>query len=245
MPAGEEATPLFRQLHKALPRIYSLRSKPYNRFARLKLKCSPFISPSLPVIVALMIPMEKDIPEDLRHAPDEEILKLSLSSPAVFSILFDRYHAEFTRKAKKIVGEEYAEDLVQEAFVKIYLNAGRFKKQEGASFKSWAYRILVNACFTYYKKQKRDREATMPLDEELAELLPNFRVNVDKEFTSNYVLSILSRMPSLFANVLKAYFIEGKPQKEIAKQEGVSVGVIKTRVHRAKKEFKKVAFSLM
>ncbi|MBX4215604.1 RNA polymerase sigma factor [Candidatus Parcubacteria bacterium] len=192
-----------------------------------------------------MILREQDIPDDMKGRPDDEVLALCVSSPAVFSILYDRYHDEFVRKAKKIVGEEYAEDLVQEAFVKIYMNAARFKKQEGASFKSWGYRILMNACFTYYKKQKRDREATMPLDEELAELLPNFRTNVDKEFTGDYVLSILSRMPSLLANVLKAYFIEGKPQKEIAEAEGVSVGVVKTRVHRAKKEFKKVAFSLM
>ncbi len=193
-----------------------------------------------------MIPREKDIPEGVEDKKDEEILALSLSSPAVFAVIFDRYHDEFVRKAKKIVGEEYAEDLVQETFVKIYLNAGRFKVQVGASFKSWGYKILVNSCFSYYKKQKRDREATMPLDEELAELLPNFRTNdYDREFTLDYVLSILSRMPGILGNVLKMYFIEGKPQKEIAAQEGVSVGVIKTRVHRAKKEFKKIAFSLV
>jgi len=193
-----------------------------------------------------MIVREQDIPEELRSKKDEEILALSVSSPAVFSIIFDRYHDDFARKAKKIVGFESAEDLVQEAFVKIYLNAGRFKVQEGASFKSWAYKILINTCLSYYKKQKRDREATMPLDEELAELLPNFRTNdYDKEFTIDYVLSILSRMPGILGNVLKLYFIEGVPQKEIAAREGVSVGVIKTRVHRAKKEFKKISFSLI
>jgi len=193
-----------------------------------------------------MIVREQDIPEEIRGKKDEEVLALSVSTPAVFSIIFDRYHDDFVRKAKKIVGEESAEDLVQEAFVKIYLNAGRFKVQVGASFKSWAYKILINTCLSYYKKQKRDREATMPLDEELAELLPNFRTNdYDKEFTVDYVLSILSRMPGILGNVLKMYFIEGKPQKEIAELEGVSVGVIKTRVHRAKKEFKKISFSLI
>src|SRR3970040_760648 len=124
-----------------------------------------------------MILRESEIDDGIRAKPDEEILALSLSSPAAFSVLFDRYHDDFARKARKIVGEESAEDLVQEAFVKIYLNAGRFRVQEGASVKSWAYKILVNACFTYYKKQKRVKEATMPLDPELAELLPNFRTN--------------------------------------------------------------------
>jgi len=47
-------------------------------------------------------------------------------------------------------------------------------------------------------------------------------------------------MPEHLGRVLKLHFIEGRPQEEIAKMEGVSVGAIKTRVHRAKKEFKKI-----
>jgi DNA-directed RNA polymerase specialized sigma24 family protein len=47
-------------------------------------------------------------------------------------------------------------------------------------------------------------------------------------------------MPPLFAQALNAFFIEGKPQEQIAKEEGVSVGAIKTRVHRAKQEFQRL-----
>ena len=42
------------------------------------------------------------------------------------------------------------------------------------------------------------------------------------------------------AKALASFFIEGKSQEEMAREEGVSVGAIKTRVHRAKAEFKKV-----
>jgi DNA-directed RNA polymerase specialized sigma24 family protein len=44
--------------------------------------------------------------------------------------------------------------------------------------------------------------------------------------------------------VLELHFIEGHPQEEVARKEGVSVGAIKTRVHRAKKELKKIADTL-
>jgi len=40
--------------------------------------------------------------------------------------------------------------------------------------------------------------------------------------------------------MLTAFFIEGKTQEEIAEAEGVSVGAIKTRVHRAKDEFRRI-----
>ena len=47
-------------------------------------------------------------------------------------------------------------------------------------------------------------------------------------------------MPAVMARALSAFFIEGKTQEEMAKAEGLSVGAIKTRVHRAKKEFRRV-----
>jgi DNA-directed RNA polymerase specialized sigma24 family protein len=50
-------------------------------------------------------------------------------------------------------------------------------------------------------------------------------------------------MPEQLARVLRLHFIEGLPQQLIAEREAVSVGAIKTRVHRAKAEFKRVAES--
>jgi DNA-directed RNA polymerase specialized sigma24 family protein len=51
--------------------------------------------------------------------------------------------------------QEEAEDIVQEAFTKIYINAAKFKKQEGAQFSSWGYRILINTALTTTPKKRR------------------------------------------------------------------------------------------
>ncbi|MEK7179151.1 MAG: sigma-70 region 4 domain-containing protein [Patescibacteria group bacterium] len=51
---------------------------------------------------------------------------------------------------------------------------------------------------------------------------------------------MLSRMPKQLSRVLKLHFLDGMPQKEIAAMESVSVSAIKTRIYRAKREFKKV-----
>ncbi|KKT91045.1 MAG: RNA polymerase sigma factor, partial [Parcubacteria group bacterium GW2011_GWC1_45_13] len=88
--------------------------------------------------------------------PDDEILKKSLDNPSLFSVLIDKYQLPFVRKAQGIVhSKEEAEDIVQETFTKIYLNAGKFKKQPGVEFKSWAWRILVNTSLTHYRKLKK------------------------------------------------------------------------------------------
>lgn len=177
-----------------------------------------------------------------KDASDEEILAQSLSHPSLFALLVRKYEAPFLRKAESIVrSREEAEDVVQECFTKIYLNAGKFKKQEGASFSSWGYRILINTALTHYQKQKRKGETQFQLDEEIWALIPDKNLRqFEKKELMDEIASILSRIPEPFARALTAFFLDGKSQKEMAREGGVSVGAIKTRVHRAKKEFKRV-----
>ena len=177
---------------------------------------------------------------------DEEVLALSVNHPALFARLVRKFEEPFLRKALSIVREhEEAQDVVQEAFTKIYLNAAKFKKQEGASFSSWGYRILINTALTHYAKRKRAGQATVELDEEIWALIPDKNLRqFEKKELMDEVASVLSRMPEAFAKVLHAFFLEGKSQEEIANEEGVSVGAIKTRVHRAKSEFRKIYKSI-
>lgn len=173
---------------------------------------------------------------------DEELLALSVSHPSLFALLVRKYEEAFLRKALGIVREkEEAEDVVQEAFTKIYLNAKKFKTVEGAQFSSWAYRILINTALTHYTKRKRRSGAEVGLDEEIWQLIPDRNLKqFEKTVAMDEVASVLSRMPAPFARALSLFFIEGKTQEEIAQQEGMSVGAVKTRVHRAKKEFRRI-----
>lgn len=173
---------------------------------------------------------------------DEELLAVSITEPSLFALLVRKYEEPFLRRATSIVRQrEAAEDIVQEAFTKIYMNASKFKKQDGAQFSSWAWRILINTALTHYQKRKRRGEQQTELDEEIWALIPdkNLRQFEKKELTDE-VASVLSRMPEPMSRALAAFFLEGKSQEEMAEEEGVSVGAIKTRVHRAKKEFQKV-----
>ena len=170
---------------------------------------------------------------------DEEILTLSLKKPSYFAVLIDRYQDPFVRKVRRIIGErEEIDDIVQETFVKIYLNASRFKVVEGASFQSWAYKILLNTTFTYYQKLKKEDSAILRVEQKLYESFPD--KNIPNVEINDLVARVLSQMPQSLGRALKLHYLLGMPQKEIAVLEGVSVSAIKTRVHRAKKEFKKI-----
>jgi RNA polymerase sigma-70 factor (ECF subfamily) len=173
--------------------------------------------------------------------PDEEVLERSLAHPSLFALIVERYQEAFLRKAEGIVrSREEAEDIVQETFTKIYFNARRFKPQEGASFKSWGYKILMNTTFTHYQKLKKKGAAHVELEPEFYETLPDPANYSHEETMRDYVASFLSRMPTQLARPLQLHFLEEYSQKEIAEMEGTTVSAVKTKIYRAKREFERL-----
>ncbi len=184
--------------------------------------------------------------DDYRQLADEELLILSVQEPRAFEYLVDRYQEPFLRKARHILGNRAeVEDIVQETFTKIYLNARRFKKQEGATFNSWGYKILINTTFSYYKKLKKKDGEMAGFDDEIWALIPDTKAETRQSLELTDVVSrVLLKMPEPLARVLALHFLDDMPQKEIADIEGISVAAVKTRIHRAKKEFKKLNLDL-
>ena len=189
--------------------------------------------------------------QNIKNLPDEEVLAISLVSPSAFEILVDRYQSAFLRKAGGIVKkEEDAQDTIQETFVKIYLNAKKFKKEKaGDSFKNWAYKILVNCAISRYGKLKKELLVLKPLDtgdsgEKVFNLSADYaeRENLETKIDNkNFVAEILEKLPNALSAILKKYFFGGKSHKEIAAEDGISVMAAKLRLFRAKKAFKKAA----
>ncbi|MFC1720993.1 RNA polymerase sigma factor [Patescibacteria group bacterium] len=182
---------------------------------------------------------------DINEKSDEELIAISVYYPPAFSKLVAKYQDAFLRKVQPVVrSREAAEDIVQEAFTKIYLNAKKFEKREGAQFSSWGYKILLNTAFTHYQKQKKTQcvELTSEMINQLTEYSQDEMLIME---TSDRVVSILMKLPKHARSVLVLHFLEGRTHKEIAEQEGVAVGTIKTRVHRAKKAFRDLSIKFI
>ena len=84
----------------------------------------------------------------------------------------------------------------------------------------------------------------MRVERELYEAFPDERHAHKTHEMTDFVASTLSRMPKHLSRVLKLHFLDGMPQKEIAALEGVSISAVKTRIHRAKREYKKVSSNI-
>lgn len=173
---------------------------------------------------------------------DEEVLWASLNEPSLFRVLVDKYQSPFLRMAFGVVrSREEAEDIVQEAFCDIYRNALKFKKQDGASFKSWAYRVVLNKAISHYRKLKRERERTTLLEPAHYENLgveEGLSKDLDRRIT---VERFLEYLPQDLKRVVAAYYIEDKSYADIANEENISLSTLKMRLFRAKRMLKEIA----
>ena len=188
---------------------------------------------------------EPDSPGIEVSVPDEVVLQSAQERQGLFGILIDRYQPPFLRLAMRVVRDRTeAEDVVQEAFIKIYRYARRFKKGEDRKFSSWAYKIVLNTAITHYHKVKK-KEWLIPegVDPTVDEAHIQFKeVMLDRE-TEEVVRSVLEAMPEDLGVLLKAYYLEDKSYKTIAASEGISAGALKMKLFRARKLFKKFLVS--
>ncbi len=182
--------------------------------------------------------------ESVKTLSDEAILARVQSEPWLFTAILERYQSAFLRKAKTIIfNEQDAEEVVQDAFTKIYMNAHRFEVREGAKFSSWAYTILVNTALTRYQKCVKEGRRTMLLDSEYMEMLGDMKEHSAFNQDKDAIERILVKLPGHFARVLRLHYLEHWSHKDIAEETGETVGAVKARIHRAKAEFRKEAGS--
>lgn len=180
--------------------------------------------------------------DSAKELSDEEILVRSQAQPWIYAVLLERYQDAFMRKARSILYNPLdAEEVVQDAFTKIYMNADKFKPQEGAKFSSWAYRILMNTAFTRYQKKVKEGERFMSIDPEFEHMVADTKSEANIREQTDAIERVLGRMPGHFVYVLRLHYIERWPHQAIADETGESVGTVKARIHRAKAAFRKEA----
>jgi len=180
-----------------------------------------------------------DDASSMTDSTDHELLKLAKDKPWLFSHLVNRYEAPFLRRAFRIIQNHAdAEEIVQDTFTKIYINSHTFVPQTGATFSSWAYRILLNTAFTYYKKRVKAGERFTMLDPEFEALVADKSDSNSKRENEDAVARVLHLLPSHFAQVLRLHYLERWSHQAIADHTGDTAGSIKVRIFRAKQAYK-------
>jgi len=171
---------------------------------------------------------------------DEEIMTQVSRDRELFACLIDRYEAKLRRYLKRLMpglGDD-ADDVLQEVFIKAYVNAQGFDPT--LSFSSWIYRIAHNEAVSWLRK-KMTRPNTVELgDDDFQTFATSMEDNSDRKevaLVRDEVIRTLSNMPEKYRTVLVLKFLEGKSYEEIRDILTVPSGTVATLIHRAKKHF--------
>jgi RNA polymerase sigma-70 factor (ECF subfamily) len=174
---------------------------------------------------------------------DEDLVRESLQNIEYFACLFERYEKKLIRYILRISSflPEEANDILQEAFIKIWVNLNKF--DDNLKFSSWAYRIVHNTVVSEWKKSRSfGKDRNIKISEEVFKNLPSEFDLIEKFYEKDKIAiihKILSSLPEKYRDVLVLKFLEGKNYNEISDILRKPPGTIATLIHRAKKAFRK------
>jgi len=174
---------------------------------------------------------------------DEEIALLTLENQDYFLLIINRYKVKLFNFIKRITNAspEDAEDLLQEIFMKIYLNLNDFDRD--LKFSSWTYAIARNQVISNHRKLQARAEGHSAFLEEanLENLMSDFdiRKSIDMKFVRENILKVLDKLDRKYREILVLKFLEEKNYKEISDITKRPIGTVGSLMNKAKKDFKK------
>jgi RNA polymerase sigma-70 factor (ECF subfamily) len=169
---------------------------------------------------------------------DDELVARSMGGDAEsFNQLILRWERPIYALAYRVIGrEEDARDVCQETFLRAFRALPGFKGQ--AKFSSWIYRIALNLCRDWIRRQRRAPVMQMPEGVDPGELMAergpveSIEDLVGRRQLSEVVEEAMALLPEeqRTAIILKEY--HGMTFQEIADMQGCPLSTVKTRLYQ-------------
>jgi RNA polymerase sigma-70 factor (ECF subfamily) len=183
-------------------------------------------------------PRPTTVPEDPAQRRDLILIERARDGDlAAFNDLVTMYQDQlFALIVRMVPDRDQASDVVQEAFFSAFRNLDKFR---GGSVKSWLNRICVNAAMDTQRARKRRPVQPYPEFEDDS-WQPPAGVEADPERTavhaerSRALAAALTQITDDQRAAIVLYDIEGYDYGEIADMTGVSLGTVKSRIHRGR-----------
>lgn len=171
---------------------------------------------------------------------DEElILHIRESHPDKFAEVVSRYQNRLFCYVLRYVHDKLkAEDILQESFIKMYININSFDADR--SFSAWAYRITHNETINYIKKNSKENTITDDgWFENIADDRIDFAGEYDKKLNGKKVRDAINILPMKYKEVVVLYYFEGQDYDQIAKVLQIPRSTVGVRLRRAKGRLQK------
>jgi len=171
----------------------------------------------------------------MRAVSDEQLIQwVADGDDSCLGTLFERHHRgvyQFCLQMTRNPG--FAEDIVQETFLKILKAAKKFRNE--GTFKGWMFNIARNATFDYMRQNRRHGEPAEP--SEYTDSLNVDELSAEQSAQGRQRIGILKQalasLPPQFQEVIWLGRFEFDSFRELGQALNCKTGTARVRMHRA------------
>ena len=179
-------------------------------------------------------PPPLDVSQDVAAEESEAELMRQVAAGEIGGLetLYDRHHAMAYALALRITTEPgLAEDVVQDSFLGLWRNAGRYAEAKG-SVRGWLLAIVRHRAIDTIRRQKKG----VTLDDDTSDIvpaaltLPDIWPEVAGRLDAEEIRVALEGLPSAQREAIEFAYFDGLTQREIATRTGAPLGTVKSRM---------------
>ena len=173
--------------------------------------------------------------EIVMDATEDEIIKGCIEKdPKYMEILYKRYSSKLfncaLRYTKKV---EDAEDVLQDAFIRIFENMKQYNGK--GTFSGWMTTIVINQALMLYRKNLQHLKYQAGDYEEIKHNIKDTSIKQSDFLTHKILLECIQNLPDGYRIVFNMHEIEGYSYDEIAEHLNCTPSTCRSQLFRAKK----------
>jgi RNA polymerase sigma-70 factor (ECF subfamily) len=179
------------------------------------------------------------LPEKVKYSEEELIELLRNGDQSAFSYLYDNYSGALYNIIYKMLEQtELAEDVLQEAFVKIWNNFSSYDSSKGRLF-TWMVNITRNLTIDTIRSKSFRKQSKIQNSENAVDNVSN-NTNIAASFDALGIRKHLTQLKNDQKAIIDLAYFEGFTQDEISKKLVIPLGTVKTRMRSAIMELRKM-----
>ena len=164
---------------------------------------------------------------------EEELLpQFSMGDPKALETLIRSYYAVLCRFAEKFLPDaSLAQDIVQEAFIKLWKSGKTFASQD--ALKAYLYTMTRNGCLDMIRSRHRLHNKHQQVAADYEEATPPILTEMIRAESIALIYQVVKEMPEKMQQVFFLSYRDGMSVSEIAAYLGMNVKAVKKQKYKA------------
>lgn len=170
---------------------------------------------------------------------EEDAIVRSKADPKAFRPLYEAYFKRiFLFVFHRVGDKELAADVTQQVFLNALSNIHRYQFR-GLPFSSWLFRIAVNQCTDFFRKNKKMRTVVLE-DPNIRELYEDLTEEHSWSEWERKLPGVLEHLSPQDLQLIELRYFEQRPFKEVSEIMGLTETNTKVRAYRILDKMKKI-----